>query len=483
MMRLKHKLSLSKFIKNAITRKEFHNIRMGLFFSAMLLISLNVGISCDCAEYRLQSTWTEYFGTHYRQAVWAKTIRDPLPLVNAVFKRKKIPEKGKKYDDIVIVDRFGIRGIKLAQSFTNCLTESESNKNEPWRIFLSNYPKIVAKIAERSKNLCWQVGNEINNLTFSKAVGRSLKSVHRLVLNDTTLIPLYCEHFLAPAINAVQSAKTKYNLRSRILTAVGSIANAYTRDSESWTDKLLGYKFRGLLIKAMKGKRVFQVIDLVTPHYIVSASGCNWETKLEPIYRKWLNRGRIAGVWTTEELGKRRARRGEGASTALKLLSRYLYFWARRKIGPDQGRCYFWGWDIGRKGTTADIALRTVYEFLGETPVKFLAATQVKEGAERGEMYTIQSVLNPQRLMVIAFPCERLRSLRIRSLGIPLSKHQVRLTCNCYVFTRNGRKAVEVVPVRLERYGELLFHPPVTLTDEEVLVAFCRVASRGTIIK
>ena len=68
----------------------------------------------------------------------------------------------------------------------------------------------------------------------------------------------------------------------------------------------------------------------------------------------------------TEELGKARARKHQGALTAIRLMAGYMRWIIERGVDSGQVRCSFWGATAGNPEANAVTGLDVVYEFLGD---------------------------------------------------------------------------------------------------------------------
>ena len=64
--------------------------------------------------------------------------------------------------------------------------------------------------------------------------------------------------------------------------------------------------------------KVYELIHIITIHYMMGNSSANVWEKLINTYSTWFGTGRIRGIWSTEEVGIRAATEGRGASVGAK---------------------------------------------------------------------------------------------------------------------------------------------------------------------
>lgn len=218
------------------------------------------------------------------------------------------------------------------------------------------------------------------------------------------IIPLYVEYYLAPGVEALRSAsQSVYGDPARIHVMLGSLANARHPRSQRWFDQLLDYTVKGDYAKSLAGRKVYEIVDTLSIHYLVTAPDDGWSEIMDTMNRKWVGRGSVRSIWSTEELGAKRAQAGQGASTALRVTSRYLDWWLRHGWTAEQGHCFFWGAEMGRAGTRATDSLSALFEFTGQSALSRLP------GAETGELESyLFGVAGDRKRVLIAAPRDRL---------------------------------------------------------------------------
>ncbi len=297
----------------------------------------------------------------------------------------------------------GLGSGRRADLVDNYMRMIRYDKGERWRrLVFEQTTAVAARFPQRQ--VYWQIGNEINSWhyveTMSSWVGseeivtrdpiddirlmqkkdrgdrtqrrqenKQFKhQLKKLKRNNDDVISLYAEYFLAPTAQAIINAR-KQNpaYENRIKIVLGTLANAHNERAISWLESLLNYRIRGDYSAQLAGRKVSEFVDVIALHYMVSSPGPEWRTALRDLYGRWLGKGSIRGIWSTEEIGRKRALAGAGGSTAISVLSRYTDLWHELGITPCQGRVNFWGWNLGDSGTQAGDAMQTLMGLVGDT--------------------------------------------------------------------------------------------------------------------
>ena len=287
---------------------------------------------------------------------------------------------------------------------TGFLDEVRRDGGATWKRELADRARRVASLPGATDRIYWQFGNELNGPRFLDNLARWGK-ISRMSGEESMrqIIPLYVEYFLAPGVEAIRSAsQSVHGDPGRIHVMLGSLANARHPRSQRWFDQLLDYTVKGDYAKSLAGRKVNEIVDTLSIHYLVSAPDDGWAAIMDNLAGKWVGRGAVRGIWSTEELGVRRAQAGQGASTALRVASRYLDWWLRHGWTAQQGHCFFWGAEMGQSGTRAGDALRTMHEFTGPAPLTRLP------GAGTGDLESyLFGVAGDRKRVLIAFLQER----------------------------------------------------------------------------
>lgn len=202
------------------------------------------------------------------------------------------------------------------------------------------------EFADLPITLYWQIGNEINWNTFF-AVNPHGGLNAPPTLNDFAHVSDYVDFFLAPALEAVQTAsRDLFGDRNIVKLLVGSVTTSFDfRNGEAKPEKWR--KFLELVLErritadshvnpgsALVGRRVWQIADLFSIHY---SNGL--QEKMQDTYDTWVASGKMSGFFNTEEMGIN----GRGAYLVALFAFRYLDFWSRRRWDPHTARSCFWG--------------------------------------------------------------------------------------------------------------------------------------------
>mgnify|MGYP001593092504 CR=1 FL=1 len=366
------------------------------------------------------ASWTAYFGTHYDAADWGSSLRDPggpgrfgywLPSARSSA-RMTVADSG-SLDELrrnivrgeVVLNVGGLGSGRDTGLVTGFLDEVRRDSAATWKRELGERVRRVAGLPDAKERIYWQFGNELNGPRFIENMAQWGGGGSRASRDESMrqFIPLYVEYFLAPGVEAIRSAsQSAYGDPGRIHVMLGSLASARNPNSIRWYEQLLEYTVKGDYAKSLAGRKVHEIVDTLSIHYLVSAPDEGWAEIMDSLSQKWVGRGSVRGIWSTEELGVRRAQAGYGASTALRVTSRYLDWWIRHGWPAEQGHCFFWGAEMGKTGTRASDALNTLYEFTGPTPLARLP------GGETGDLESyLFGVAGDRKRVLIAFPQER----------------------------------------------------------------------------
>ena len=181
--------------------------------------------------------------------------------------------------------------------------------------------------------------------------------------------------------------------------------------------ELLNYELAGTYAETLSGLRVADIVDYADIHYtiaknthVVDENGKNikhlkgsYELALNEIYDSWVATGILDGLWSTEEIGRKVANGGYGATKAMVVTSRYLHWWGKNDISAEQGRSLFFGTAIGPSDVSADLAMQTLFGFLGATPlVEIMDA--VTPPASDWETYLFESVDDNDKRVAFVVP-------------------------------------------------------------------------------
>ena len=211
----------------------------------------------------------------------------------------------------------------------------------------------------------------------------------RARMNDPAVIPVYVEEFLAPTVAGLLLAQKTLaqkeiagqtpNVSDKYRIALGSIASAGSPGASRWLDDLLNYQIQGKYAPGLAGRTVAEIIDVVTLHYVVTRPGERWREYLDQLAHQWLTPdSNVQAIWSSEEVGKRRALQNAGGATALRVLFRYVDWWRAADLEPGQGLLNVWGAGLGDAQYTAQASLTNLSQTLNQQPVRLLSRTEIK---------------------------------------------------------------------------------------------------------
>ncbi|HNI06551.1 MAG TPA: Ig-like domain-containing protein [Thiobacillaceae bacterium] len=338
--------------------------------------------------------WTQYIGSQWTGATWAGTERawlgylTGLNLMNSPGKINdlvsEVQTRTQARDIIITIEGFGGDGDGTNTSKMGDLFDLlRAGGLGTWQSTVINQIQTLATVDPDAKRIVYQLGNEITKQNFSDtlrawAASRGITIPGASQYYDPELIPFYVEYYLAPTVEAAnQASLNAYGDADKVNLALGSIGNGGTSDAQAFLDMLLNYQVTGTYSPSLAGKRVYELVDLITVHYPGAT------TNLNPILDKWLGVGNLKGLWTTETIGINAAEAGEGAGRAVWELGNNLGWYYNLGLTPDQTRVSFYGWDVGSSvaGTSADTSMKDFYNFFGDAPLEVLGAYATLTGA------------------------------------------------------------------------------------------------------
>jgi hypothetical protein len=280
----------------------------------------------------------------------------------------------------------------------------EADSGRAWRAAISAGLDSIADAGVDLSRIAWQVGNEINSPRVDRAVlALQGEANGHPDLNDDAIIPLYAEEVLAPAAEALRqwfASSRSSSAQPRIV--LGSVASASNQRSLAWLSRLLAYRLEGLYAPTLRGQTVADLVDVISIHYLVTAAGSDWSSLLDSIWGRWCGQGRVAGLWATEELGRRRAELGRGAATAVRVAARWLWWIQSHELNSDQARWALWGGTLGPTGSQGRDGMAMLLRILGNQPLK-VVSLQSGDGPGSVETYLLRGVRRPDRWAVVAF--------------------------------------------------------------------------------
>ena len=393
----------------------------------------------------LPSQWADYFGTHYAKSPeearkWCSTIRSyggaHMGLyVTAKSQRHKGPFTGRevrvgladfharinpsrKTAEQLIPEliKHRLTGIYVMTGIVRPSLEPFDKDLAYWTVY-----QIHKRFPSAWRHVVWQMGNEVVGGHFDP---QGLKDK-----NDGRRVPLdglldgydlqwkeeyYVEHYLAPAIEAVQRASQDvYDDPHKIKILLGSM-NPYNRPNIEFVKNVFQRKFTGKHAPTLKGDPVWKHIDVFTVHYMFGAERA--AQRMQHYADTYLKTGKVDGIWITEEYG----RKGQGPVTMIQRGFRFLSWVAHNRLDADQARLVWWGEGEEKPGGSAQKLAILLGRYLARRSLYFL---DQKHAA--GRVYLISDGKGRQlRHLVIALvPHQDARfqagELRLALPGIP----------------------------------------------------------------
>lgn len=406
--------------------------------------------------------WTRHVGGHGRPVRWGKSIRGvgrredtSVPVASDSLSEAELTtrlrELAPRHDLVMPIG--GLEGAREQDSVAAFLDGIERDGGRAWREELRQRAAAIRPVlGEAGGSINLQVGNEINSYHYATAIHARRGGRGRVDANSETIIPVYVEYFLAPAVEALRNFDWGASpAASRIRLVLGSVANSANAKSRAWLYDLLDYRVRGDFAPTLEGKRVVELIDIIAIHYLVTGADANWMQVLDSLQTRWVDSGLAQGVWSTEELGRRRADDGLGAVTAVKVTARYLHWWSRRGYGPDRSRFLLWGSSRGRRGTRGDDAMETLYDFLGEA--ELVDVTGSLDLAPTGDLeaYAFDTTADPSKRAIFILPRPLSQESAVERIAFRTRGSPEWASATAHVFTAAGHSRA---PVALNLVGD-----------------------------
>lgn len=357
------------------------------------------------------SAWTSYMGSVGGKADWASWVRHWLAastgmsLVNnpsyTTDLYNSAAEDLATHDLMLPITGFVRDDVSMSE-FLNLIHDGGV---ATWQEAVRAEVETLSMIDPTAKRTFYQLGNEITTSRISEnlrnwAASRGISIPGTAVSFDTEMIPFYAEYFLAPTVEKVmQSSQQYFGDSQAAIIALGSLGSAILPDARGWLDVMLNYQVQGTYAPSLAGQHVYDLVDLITVHYVGPTSN------LEEIWDKWQNKGRIKGLWTTEEIGAKAADAGQGAGRALLTTAEQLKWFYQRTLTPEQSRVAYYDWNLSGAvaGTSPDEAIQLIYGFVSNDPLEVFIDGVTLTGSNTDLLtYRLQSALNDGKRMIIA---------------------------------------------------------------------------------
>jgi hypothetical protein len=412
------------------------------------------------------SEWREYIGAHYSEREWARSIRDYQGPGAAGINYPEIETRVRQRSamgslgvaETLLFNIGGLGSGRNERQLAAYMDAIRAQGGERWKAKVRDHVIEFAN-SYRSKDIeiYWQFGNEINSGQFSRSFHQWARDDERPMGHDAKTISWYVEYFLAPGVEGIIEARERRpDLRNKLNIVLGSLGVARNPSAVEWLNRLLEYEVRGSYAPSLKGKKVFELVNVVSLHYLVGTPGDGWRSILDDLHNRWYRTGAIKAIWSTEEIGIRRARAGYGAATAMQVLARYMDWWASKGIGPNAGKVFFWGSDVGSGLNKADYVLGEIYNFIGNGRIVPIKDKVEIKGVGDIEHYRFLSPDASGKQLIMLFPKDR-DLVRIDKLTITVRNNPKRINADMMILNplANGRHKLRLEHVN----GRYLLNP------------------------
>lgn len=394
-------------------------------------------------------SWTQHLGSHYNTMDWADTVRDPGGVgifFGASSDRQLTTLHGLAAGvspKQALINPGGLGSGREQAKVSLFMDRMLFDNGQSWKQQLRDKAAAIAAKAPDPGAISWQFGNEINSQRFSQTVHSWDNRGAPGRAHDATIIPFYVEYYLAPGIEALRAATRGHPQHFRV--ALGSIASYANPAAQQFLHELLSYRVQGLFAPSLAGQRVFELVDTVTVHYIASANGDVWRDALDRLHQQWFGKGRISALWSSEELGIRRAQTGAGAAFSLMIAARYLDWWAGKGMSPAQGKAFLWGTNVGGAGNSGEAGMDYLYRVAGRAALLPGTVRPVLRGSNL-EAYTFR-VAGTAKMISFIFPHDQRAAATLEQLSLPGVNSSVRIV-QTRLFSREGQQTPALTPGR-----------------------------------
>ncbi len=406
------------------------------------------------------SSWSSYLSTsgNYTSSPWAGTIRNRISETE--------PANVLLRTNILLVESQGLESARQQSEVDAYMKAFLADGGTSWQE--SMYSRTIDLINEQkksSKTFSWQIGNEINSIHFKDAFNTWSAANPTKKLAGDPIIPYFVEYYLAPSIEGIHRAEAEMGVD--VPVALGSIAGAYNPNNRKWLDDILSYKIMGTYAPTLAGKKVSEIIEIITIHYLVSSDD-DWENSLNGIWDKWVGVGSVRGLWSTEELGKKAGSGGEGAGVAARVFARYNSWWIKKGIDSEKGLVSFWGPEIfGPAGNTTNgnYSLGLINDFLGNKNGKIIdLSSSLKFGELSGsyEAYLFGNTLSPDKALMIIFP-RRDSSITLSSVSFQIPGWDGGVSASAHRLSTSGDEVNTLSVDQSTELYSLIFQPQLSL--------------------
>jgi len=359
--------------------------------------------------------WTEYFGSSTGpHEGWGRTSRVGSD------RTRQIKAALKDGDNIFVGDSIGLSSARKEAEVAIFMDSVEADDGTAFRQKVLNRAlklhQLQLKLGSPMQEIYWQFGNEITSLKYVLNLRAWAKQpVEPARTSDPWIIPYYVEYYLAPAIQSIIQAEVLTGTEIPVL--LGSIGNANNPARREFLYELLDYEVVGSYASDLAGLRVAEIVDFIDIHYLIAKSvhlknekgkyikrlKGSYEIALDEIYDPWIAAGPVKGIWTSEEVGRSASDMGHGAAKAMLVTARYLHWWSKHDISSENARALYFGTSLGPVDVSADLAMQTLFSFLGHSPLVEIIDAALPPAGD-WETYVFESVDNNNKRVAFILP-------------------------------------------------------------------------------
>ncbi|MCL5027677.1 MAG: T9SS type A sorting domain-containing protein [Bacteroidetes bacterium] len=366
-------------------------------------------------------SWTQYCGWHYGGQIpkWGGWVRE---YAKDQFGRFIIDTTTNQLDTIKLNNAYqllstldttidilqldgGLGSARDTADVVEWMKMIEADSGKFWKSIVYQQTIKLTELPNGQKRVYWQIGNEISSPAYSRTIrywqnGSDINGYNY----DKFVIPYYVENYLAPTVEAIDSAsQTVFNEKGKINICLGSITNAHNNNAQQFLDSLLNYRIVGVNSPTLSGKYVYELIHIITVHYAMgTANTADWLDNIN-WYKSWTGTGKIRGVWSTEEVGIKAATDNKGGFASSIATSRYLEWSINNQYEARNARTNYYAWNTGNSNTSVKTFNDTLFSMIGNVKLSNVPNSAVSFSESNLEYHSFLSE-NKDKGIVIAFP-------------------------------------------------------------------------------
>ena len=381
-----------RLVMRSSSRKEsFNDTTKAMRITSLLPVLLTLCTSALTAQNVTNAPWTAYIGSHYTAEPWSGWVRDysrrlgsyvldsgevvgqiDTNLINELF--ADMSALPLEYDGTLLASGLG----RDTQKVNLYMRRIEADNGATWRELCRRQALKLSELPDGKNRIFWQMGNEISSPAYSRLL--NLWAENPVPCGgegcnyDSFVIPLYAEYFFAPSVQGVNEASMQlYGSKDSIPIILGSLTNAGSNVAFQWLDSLMNYTIVGTYAPELAGRKVYELIDIISIHYMMgNVNSDSWRAQIDRYRDAWFGKGKVKGIWSTEEVGINAAQNGRGAARGAATTARYLEWAILNNYSPYQCRTNYYAHGTGPAGSTVDDLNQTTLDFLGHVPLSLV---------------------------------------------------------------------------------------------------------------